>query len=72
MWFNLRFRVQRFKGSEVQGYRGFQVSGVSAAAGQKAASQIEKETMKKRIMNIEQGITNIEVRYSIIIIFEKD
>jgi hypothetical protein len=32
---------------------------------------IEKETLKKRITNIEQGITNIEVRYPIIIIFEK-
>jgi hypothetical protein len=37
----------------------------------KTAGQIEKETLKKRITNIEQGITNIEVRYSIIIIFEK-
>jgi hypothetical protein len=40
------------------------VSGISATAGKKAASQIEKETLKKRI-------TNIEVRYSINIIFEK-
>ncbi len=45
----------------------FQVS-----ARPRASSQIEKETLKKRITNIEQGITNIEVRYSIIIIFEKD
>jgi len=46
----------------------------------KAVSQIGKETLKKRITNIEQGITNIEVGYStcrellcrtIIIIFEK-
>ena len=36
-----------------------------------ASSQIEKRNSEKRIMNIEQGITNIEVRYSIIIIFEK-
>jgi hypothetical protein len=35
-------------------------SGFSAAAG-----QIGKETLKKRIMNIEQGIMNVEVRYSI-------
>jgi hypothetical protein len=32
----------------------------------KTAGLIEKETLKKRITNIEQGITNIEVRYSII------
>jgi hypothetical protein len=44
----------------------------SAVAGKKASSQIEIETLKKQISNIEQGITNIEVRYSIIIIFEKD
>jgi hypothetical protein len=31
----------------------------------KKASLIEKETFKKRITNIEQGIMNIEVRYSI-------
>jgi len=31
----------------------------------RAASQIEKETLKKRIANIEQGIMNVEVRYSI-------
>jgi hypothetical protein len=41
------------------------VSGVSPAAGRGAASQIEKETLKKRITNIEQGIMNVEVRYSI-------
>jgi hypothetical protein len=35
----------------------------------KTAGLIEKGTLKKRITNIEQGITNIEVRYSIIIIF---
>jgi hypothetical protein len=29
------------------------VSGISATAGKKAASQIEKETLKKRITNIE-------------------
>jgi hypothetical protein len=43
----------------------------SPAASKKTAGLIEKETLKKRITNIEQGITNIEVRYSIIIIFEK-
>jgi hypothetical protein len=37
----------------------------------KTAGLIEKGTLKKRITNIEQGITNIEVRYSIIIIFKK-
>jgi hypothetical protein len=46
-----------------------QCSDFSAAAGRGAARQIEKETLKKRITNIEQGIMNIEVRYSIIIIF---
>jgi hypothetical protein len=34
----------------------------------KTAGQIEKETLKKQITNIEQGITNVEVRYCIIII----
>ena len=43
----------------------------SPAAGKKTADLIEKETLKKRITNNEQGITNIEVRYSIINIFEK-
>jgi hypothetical protein len=52
----LRFRVQ---GLEVQD------SVFSAAAGKRVASQIEKETLKKRITNIEQGIMNLEVRYSI-------
>lgn len=37
----------------------------------KTASQIEKETLKKRITNIEQGILNYEVRYSIINIAKK-
>jgi hypothetical protein len=67
-WFiDSRFRVQRFK---VQG-SGFWVlgSGFSSAAGCGAASQIGIETLKKRITNIEQGIMNVEVRYSIIIIF---
>jgi hypothetical protein len=31
----------------------------------RASSHIEKETLKKRITNIEQGIMNVEVRYSI-------
>jgi hypothetical protein len=39
---------------------------------QKAASRIEIETLRKQISNIEQGITNIEVRYSIINILIKD
>jgi hypothetical protein len=47
------------------------VSGFSTALARKAARLIEKGTLKKRITNIEQGITNIEVRYSVIIIFEK-
>ena len=37
----------------------------------RASSLIEIETLKKRITNIEQGTRNIEVRYSIIIIFKK-
>ncbi len=44
---------------------GFKGSGFSPAAGQKKAGQIEKETLKKRITNNEQGIMNVEVRYSI-------
>ena len=44
--------------------------GSALTLARKAASQIEIETLKKRITNIEQGITNIEVWYSIIIIFE--
>jgi hypothetical protein len=57
-------------------FQRFQVSGVSVQVsaqppGKKTAGLIEKETLKKRITNNEQGITNIEVRYSIIIIFEK-
>jgi len=43
----------------------FQVSVFSVAAGQKTAGQIEKETLKKRISNIEQGIMNVELVYSI-------
>ncbi|CAB1082690.1 hypothetical protein D1AOALGA4SA_10294 [Olavius algarvensis Delta 1 endosymbiont] len=31
---------------------------------QKTAGLIEKEILKKRITNIEQGIMNVEVRYS--------
>jgi hypothetical protein len=56
------------EGFWVQGSRFWVLgSGFSSAAGCGAASQIGIETLKKRIMNIEQGITNIEVRYSIII-----
>jgi len=40
--------------------------------GIEAASRIEKEMIEKRITNIEQGMSNFEVRYSIIIIFIKD
>jgi len=46
-------------GLKVQG------SGFSPAAGKKMAGLIEKETQKMRITNIEQGIMNVEVRYSI-------
>ncbi|CAB1082700.1 hypothetical protein D1AOALGA4SA_10304 [Olavius algarvensis Delta 1 endosymbiont] len=35
------------------------------------SSLIAKDTLIKRITNIEQGIMNIEVRHSIIIILEK-
>jgi len=45
---------------------------MSAAAGRERPVKSKKETLKKRITIIEQGITNIEVRYSIILIFEKD
>ncbi|CAB1068328.1 hypothetical protein D1AOALGA4SA_324 [Olavius algarvensis Delta 1 endosymbiont] len=31
----------------------------------RTASLIVKETLKKRISNIEQGIMNVEVRYSV-------
>jgi len=44
---------------------------LSVAAGQKNDQFNQKETLKKRITNIEQGIKNIEVRYSTIIIFKK-
>ncbi len=37
----------------------------AAASGPKTASLIGKETIKKRISNIEQGITNVEGMYSI-------
>jgi len=43
---------------------------MSAASGQKNGQFNQKKTLKKRITNIEQGIMNFEVRYSIIIIFE--
>ena len=35
----------------------------------RTSSQIGKETLKKQITNIEQEITNIEVRYSTICYF---
>ncbi|CAB1077067.1 hypothetical protein D1AOALGA4SA_4863 [Olavius algarvensis Delta 1 endosymbiont] len=31
----------------------------------RASGLVEKETLKKRISNIEQGIMNVEVRYSV-------
>ena len=50
-------------GSEVPGSR------FSATAVQKkTAGQIEKVTLKERLTNIEQEITNIEVSYSVIFI----
>jgi hypothetical protein len=55
-------------GSKVQGS---EVQGSAQPLAAKSNSLIEKETLKKRISNIEQGITNVEVRYSIIFIFEK-
>jgi hypothetical protein len=51
-----RFKVLSF---------GFKVSGINPAFARLCASLVEKETLKKRITNIEQGITNIEVKYSI-------
>jgi hypothetical protein len=54
-----RFWVQRFW---VQG-SGFKVLGsrFSPAVGHRTASQIDNETLKKRITNIEQEIMNVEV-----------
>jgi hypothetical protein len=57
-------------GGEGSGYSGkkgkdCKVSGFSAAAGPKNGRSIRKKTLKKRITNIEQGIMNVEVRYSI-------
>jgi hypothetical protein len=54
-----------------ENWTGTQASGVRAASGQKNGQSNRKKTLKKRITNIEQGIMNVEVRYSIIIIFEK-
>jgi hypothetical protein len=48
------------------------VSDVRPAAGKKAAGQTGKESLIKRITNIEQGITNIEVRYFGNIFLKKD
>jgi hypothetical protein len=66
------FKVQ---GSKVQGsgfkVQGSMVQGSAPPLAKQTAGQLEKETLKKRITNIEQGITNIEVRYSIINIFKK-
>jgi hypothetical protein len=44
---------------------GLWVQGLAPPLAKKSAGQIEKETLKKRITNIEQGIMNVEVRYSI-------
>jgi hypothetical protein len=60
-----------FEGSEVLGSgfwvlgSGFWVLGSAPPPAKKTADQSEKETLKKRITNIEQGIMNVEVRYSI-------
>jgi hypothetical protein len=50
----LGIRVQRFG-----------VSDSARTLDRIAATSIEKETLKKRITNIEQGIMKVEVRYSI-------
>jgi hypothetical protein len=42
----------------------FQLSGTGGLSGV-CNKLIEKENLKKRITNIEQGIMNVEVRYSI-------
>ena len=59
------FDVHSFQGSEPAKFH------TSVASGRERPVKSKKETLKKRITNIEQGITNIEVRYSIIIILEK-
>jgi hypothetical protein len=41
------------------------VQGSAQPPARKTAGLIEKETLKKRITNIEQEIMNVEVRYSI-------
>jgi hypothetical protein len=49
-------------------FQRFQVSGVSVQRHRwpkEAASLIEKETLEKRISNVEQGMSNIEVMYSV-------
>jgi hypothetical protein len=52
------------------GGSGFRVQGSALALSIEAADLIEKEIMKKRITNIEQGMLNIEVMYSVY--FRKD
>ena len=76
-----RFKVQGFKGSGlwVQGsgfeVQGFWVQGSLLPLAWKAASQIEKETLKKRILqrriNIEYRIMNIECRSNEFCLFYK-
>jgi hypothetical protein len=45
--------------------RRFQVSEFSVAAGRERPVKSKKETLKKQITNIEQGMSNIEVMYSV-------
>jgi hypothetical protein len=54
-----RFGVQRFKGSGLRGsgFRGSGFRGSAPPPACKAISQIEKETLKKRISNIEYRIS---------------
>jgi hypothetical protein len=56
-----------FKGSLLRppGYAGQAGFRIQPRRWPRTASQIDNETLKKRITNIEQGIMNVEVRYSI-------
>ena len=62
--------IGRIRASDIE-VSGFRCQVSAPPPEKKTAGLIEKEILKKRITNVEQGITNIEVRYSIIIIFEK-
>jgi hypothetical protein len=56
-----------FKGSLLRppGYAGQAGFRIQPRRWPRTASQIDNETLKKRITNIEQGIMNVEVRYSV-------